>query len=106
AFNEAYKNANPTILEPIMNIEILTPEEYVGVIINDLIARRGKVLNIEVIKEYRVLSGIVPLKETFGYATAIRSLSSGRATYSMHFSHYEILPEEEIKKIFPYLEIK
>ncbi|MCS7249747.1 MAG: elongation factor G [candidate division WOR-3 bacterium] len=106
AFNEAYKNASPTILEPIMSIEILTPEEYVGTIINDLVARRGKILKIEVIKEYRVLSGIVPLKETFGYATAIRSLSSGRATYSMHFSHYDILPEEEIKKIFPYLEIK
>lgn len=106
AFNEAYKNAQPKILEPIMNIEILTPEEYVGVIINDLMARRGKILKIELIKEYRVLSGIVPLKETFGYATIIRSLSSGRATYSMHFSHYEILPDEEIKKIFPYLEIK
>jgi elongation factor G len=103
AFNEAYKNGMPTILEPIMNIEILTPEEYVGIIINDLIARRGKILKIELIKDYRLLFGTVPLKETFGYATVIRSLSSGRATYSMHFSHYEKLPEEEIKKIFPYL---
>lgn len=103
AFNEAYKNGAPTILEPIMNIEILTPEEHVGIIINDLIARKGKVIKIELIKDYRVLYGTVPLKETFGYATTIRSLSSGRATYSMHFSHYERLQEDEIRKVFPYL---
>jgi len=103
AFHDAFLKGSPTLLEPIMSIEIILPDEYVGQVISDLAARRGKVWNIEQLKGYKMLLGEVPLSETFGYATAIRSLTSGRGTYSLQFLRYELIPDEEKKRLFPHL---
>jgi elongation factor G len=82
-----------------MAIEIVTPEEYIGEIICDLTARRGRVTKIEMVKVNRIILGQVPLATTFGYATAFRSLSQGRASYSMQFSHYAPVSEAELARI-------
>jgi elongation factor G len=103
AFREAFLKAEPTFLEPIMDLEVVTPDAYVGNIIADLNARRGRIVNLETIKGHKIIHGLVPLVETFGYATAIRSLTQGRVSHSMQFSHYEIIPEELKTKLFPYL---
>lgn len=103
AFREAFLKANPTFLEPIMDLEIVTPDMYVGNIIADLSARRGKIVNLESIKGHKIIHGLVPLSETFGYASTLRSLTQGRASHSMQFSHYEQIPEELKTKLFPYL---
>ncbi|NWF97313.1 MAG: elongation factor G [Nitrospirae bacterium] len=93
AFKEAAKNAKPVILEPIMNIEIVTPEEYMGDVIGDLNSRRGRVQNIEKRGNAQVIKGQAPLAEMFGYATDLRSKTQGRATYTMQFSHYSEVPK-------------
>jgi len=89
-----WKRLNPLLLEPIMKIEINTPDPYMGDIIADVNRRRGKINNM---RRYRKgsqkLSGWVPLKEVFGYASALRTMSSGRASYSMEFHRYESLPK-------------
>lgn len=92
AFKNAAKNAGSLILEPIMNLEIETPEIYMGDIISDINKRRGQILDSESKANARIISAKVPLAETFGYVTVLRSLSSGRATSSMEFSHYEKVP--------------
>lgn len=98
AFKKAAERAKPILLEPIMKIEIITPEAYLGDIISDLNARRGRVEGIEeVTSSIKAIKGIVPLSETFGYATALRSLSQGRATYSMHFYRYEPIPPDVLE---------
>lgn len=89
AFRQAYNKAAPVILEPMMKLEIVVPEEYMGSIINDLNSRRGKVSEITARKEQQIVNAYAPLSEMFGYATALRSLSQGRAVYTMQFSHYE-----------------
>jgi elongation factor G len=94
AFQEAARKAEPAILEPIMDIEIVVPEEYMGDIIGDLNTRRGKVAGIIHRTEAVVIAAQVPLSEMFGYATSLRSLSQGRAVYSMQFSHYSAVPDE------------
>ncbi|UCC78560.1 MAG: elongation factor G [Candidatus Zixiibacteriota bacterium] len=94
AFQEAARKAEPTILEPIMDIEIVVPEEYMGDIIGDLNTRRGKVAGMIHRAEAVVIAAQVPLSEMFGYATILRSLSQGRAVYSMQFSHYSAVPED------------
>jgi elongation factor G len=86
-----------------MSIEIISPDEYTGSVISDLAARRGKVLTIEQLKGYKMLLGEIPLSETFGYATTIRSRTSGRGTYSIQFLRYDLIPEEERKRLFPHL---
>jgi elongation factor G len=106
AFREAFLKADPTLLEPIMNIEIISPDEYVGSVISDFQARRGKILKMESVKNHKIIFGLIPLQETFGYATVIRSLSQGRASYSMQFDHYEKIPPELISKYFPYLAVR
>lgn len=93
AFKEAAKNAKPVLLEPIMSIEIVTPEEYMGDVIGDLNARRGRVLNIERRGNVQVIKAHAPLAEMFGYATSLRSKTQGRATYTMQFSHYDEVPK-------------
>ncbi len=103
AFRDAFMKAEPTLMEPIMDLEVVTPEEYLGAVIADINARRGKVLRLETVKGHRIIYGQVPLAMTFGYATALRSLTQGRASSSLQFSHYEKLPEEEKVKIFPSL---
>ncbi len=93
AFKEAVKNAKPVILEPIMSLEVVTPEEYMGDVIGDLNGRRGKVISIERRGNVQVIKAYAPLAEMFGYATDLRSKTQGRATYTMQFSHYEEVPK-------------
>lgn len=93
AFKEGAQKAKPVLLEPIMKVEITTPEEYMGDIMGDFNSRRGRIDGMENRPGAQVIRGFVPLSEMFGYATAIRSASQGRAAYSMHFSHYEEVPK-------------
>jgi elongation factor G len=100
AFRDAANAASPVILEPIMSTEIICPEDYMGGVIGDLNGRRGKILNMSIRHGLQVIKAEVPLGTMFGYSTALRSSSQGRATYSMEFSHYEPVPPnvaEEIK---------
>lgn len=91
-FKEAFRKAAPVLLEPCMSLEIITPEEHVGNIVGNICARRGKVLGIEAKVGQQIISAETPLAEMFGYATTLRSLSSGRAIYSMHFERYMEVP--------------
>jgi elongation factor G len=99
AVREGVKKAQPILLEPISSIEIITPEEYLGDVIGDLNARRGKVNGIEDGKAVKIINGEVPLSELFGYATTLRSKTQGRATYSMQFSHYNEAPQSVADEI-------
>jgi len=90
AFKEACVKAVPAVLEPVMSVEIVVPPEYMGAVINDFNSRRGKVLGIEARKDVQVVSGFAPLSEMFGYATALRSQSQGRASYTMQLDRYEV----------------
>lgn len=99
AFKEAMKKAQPVLLEPIMKLEITTPEDYMGNIISDLNSRRAKVESLETRGHLKVVVAKIPLSETFGYATVLRSLSQGRASYIMQFSHYQEVPEKIAEKI-------
>ena len=93
AFKEAARKAQPVLLEPIMAVEVVTPEEYMGDVIGDLNSRRGKVQSMEKRGNAQVIKALVPLAEMFGYATDLRSKTQGRATYTMQFSHYEEVPK-------------
>ncbi|NOZ25661.1 MAG: elongation factor G [Nitrospirae bacterium] len=93
AFKEAAKKASPVLLEPVMNVEVITPEEYMGDVIGDLNSRRGRMQNMEKRGNAQVIRAHVPLAEMFGYATDLRSKTQGRATYTMQFSHYEEVPK-------------
>jgi elongation factor G len=92
AFRDAMERAEPTLLEPVMRVEITTPEAYMGGIVADMASRRGTIHGMETRGSVQVISTHVPLASMFGYATDIRSVSQGRATFSMHFDHYEIVP--------------
>lgn len=93
AFQTAARQAGPVLLEPVMSVEVVTPEGFVGDIIGNLNSRRGKIIAIKLRKELQVIDAIAPLKELFGYATQLRSLSQGRATFTMEFCQYEVLPK-------------
>jgi len=93
AFREAGKKAQPVLLEPIMAVEVVSPEEYMGDILGDLSARRGKIEGMTTRKDAQVIRAMVPLAEMFGYATRLRSLTQGRALYTMQFSHYDEVPK-------------
>jgi len=102
ALKEACSKAGPVILEPIMYIEVLTPDEYLGDVMGDLSGRRGKVLGLDPRMGTQIIKAYVPLSNMFGYATDLRSNSQGRATYTMQFDHYEKVPSslaDEILKI-------
>ncbi|WP_299579698.1 elongation factor G [uncultured Sunxiuqinia sp.] len=99
AFKSAASKAGPKLLEPIMKTEIVTPEEYMGDIIGDLNRRRGQVAGMTEKAGARVIKATVPLSEIFGYVTVLRTLSSGRATSSMEFSHYEEVPKQMAVKV-------
>ncbi|MDA8078528.1 MAG: elongation factor G [Nitrospiraceae bacterium] len=92
-FKEAAKKARPVILEPIMNVEVVTPEEYMGDVIGDLNSRRGKIQQMDKRGKAQVIKSQVPLAEMFGYATDLRSKTQGRATYTMQFGSYEEVPK-------------
>ncbi len=93
AVKEGVKKADPVLLEPIMSVEVITPEEYMGDVIGDLNSRRGKMQSMEKRGNAQVIKAHVPLAEMFGYATDLRSKTQGRATYTMQFSHYEEVPK-------------
>ncbi len=92
AYRKATQKAHPVLLEPIMSVEVVTPEEYMGDIISDINKRRGQVQGMESRSGARVIKAMVPLVENFGYVTVLRSITSGRATSSMEFSHFEEVP--------------
>jgi elongation factor G len=92
AFKEATRKANPVLLEPIMAVEVVVPEEFMGDVIGDLSSRRGKVLGMNTRPAAQAIDARVPLAQMFGYATDLRSMTQGRATYTMQFSHYEPVP--------------
>jgi len=98
-FKKAFMKSAPILLEPHMSLEVITPEDYVGSIVGDICSRRGKVLGIERKGPQQIISAETPLSEMFGYATTLRSLSSGRATYSMHFEKYIEVPSALSEKI-------
>jgi elongation factor G len=99
AFKEAARKASPVLLEPVMSVEVVVPEEYMGVIIGDLSSRRGRIEGIEHRAGSQVIKAMVPLAEMFGYATNMRSNTQGRATFSMHFSRYEEAPRAVAEEI-------
>ncbi len=92
AFREGVQKAKPVLLEPMMRVEVVTPEEYMGDVIGDLNSRRGQVRGMEPQGNAQVVSAMVPLANMFGYVNTLRSMSQGRAQYSMHFDHYEQVP--------------
>jgi elongation factor G len=106
AVKDAFKKAKPILLEPIMKVENATPEEYQGDIMGDLNRRRGKIGSIEVKGNLTMIQAEVPLAEMFGYATAIRSLSKGRSSYSMEPSHFEQVPQQLVAAILDQKETK
>ncbi|RMD92265.1 MAG: elongation factor G [Calditrichaeota bacterium] len=93
AFKDAAAKADPVLMEPIMDVEVVVPEEYLGDVMGDLNARRGQIRGMVPRKDAQVISASVPLSEMFGYATTLRSLTQGRAIYTMQFSHYEPVPQ-------------
>jgi elongation factor G len=99
AFKDGAKKAQMVLLEPIMNVEVVTPEEYMGDVIGDLNSRRGKIQSMEKRGKAQVIKAMVPLSEMFGYATDLRSKTQGRATYTMQFSNYEEVPKNIMEGI-------
>ncbi|MCE2902016.1 MAG: elongation factor G [Gemmatimonas sp.] len=99
AFKEAARQASPCLLEPVMKVEVVSPEAYMGDVLGDLSSRRGKIGGMTQRGEAQVISATVPLAEMFGYSTKLRSMSQGRAVYSMEFSHYEEVPKSKAEEI-------
>jgi len=99
AFKEAAKRASPALLEPMMKVEVVSPEQYMGDVLGDLAARRGKIGGMIQRGEAQVIAATVPLAEMFGYSTRLRSMTQGRAVYSMEFSHYEEVPKSRAEEI-------
>lgn len=99
AFKDGMKKANPALLEPYFKVEVVTPEDYMGDVMGDLNSRRGRIEGMEARNNAQVIRSFVPLSEMFGYATQLRSMTQGRATYTMIFDHYEQVPASVAKKI-------
>ncbi len=99
ALKEGARRADPVLLEPIMNVEVVTPDEYLGDVMGDLSSRRGKIGGMVQRSSAQVIGASVPLAEMFGYSTTLRSLSQGRAVYTMQFSHYEEVPKSKAEEI-------
>jgi elongation factor G len=99
AIKEGVRRANPVLLEPIMDVEVVTPADYMGDIIGDLSSRRGRVGGMTERAGARVIGASVPLGEMFGYSTTLRSMSQGRAVYTMQFAHYEEVPKSKAEEI-------
>jgi elongation factor G len=99
ALHEAAKAAHPALLEPIMALEIVTPEEHLGDVLGDLNARRGQVTDVAQREGVRVIEASVPLAELFGYATTLRSLTRGRAGYTMEPTRLDLVPENLCREL-------
>jgi elongation factor G len=103
AFREALQKAGAILLEPIMKVEVVSPEEYLGNVIGDLNSRRGQIIGTDSRGNAQVINAMVPLANMFGYVNNLRSMSQGRASYTMQFDHYEQVPTavaQEIQKKF------
>jgi elongation factor G len=101
AFKEAARKAEPVILEPVMHVEVVVPDEYMGDVIGDLNARRGKIRGMEDRAGAKVVVATVPLAEMFGYATDLRSRTQGRATFTMQFAFYDEVPAHKYAELQP-----
>jgi elongation factor G len=99
AFREGIKKASPKLLEPIMKVEVVTPEEYMGDVIGDLNSRRGQISGMDQRGNARVVNAMVPLANLFGYVNTLRSMSQGRAQFTMMFDHYEQVPQHVADEI-------
>jgi elongation factor G len=99
AFKDAVTRAEAKLMEPVMQVEVIVPDEYMGDVIADLNSRRGRIEGMSTRPDGRVIDATVPLSEMFGYATRLRSLSQGRAIYSMEFARYDLVPEELSDKL-------
>jgi elongation factor G len=99
AFKEAARLAGPVLLEPVMKVEVVVPEEYMGDIMGDLSSRRGRIVSMEARGGTQIVNARVPLSEMFGYATDLRSRTQGRATYTMHFERYEQAPQNVSEEV-------
>ena len=99
AFKDAMRKSNPVLLEPIMRVEVSTPEQYMGDVIGDINSRRGRIESFEDINGAKLIKGYVPLAEMFGYATDLRSKTQGRASYSMFFNNFEKVPKNVQEKV-------
>jgi elongation factor G len=99
AVKEAARQASPVLLEPVMDVEVVTPADYMGEVIGDLSSRRGKIGGMTQRADAQVIAASVPLSEMFGYSTTLRSMSQGRAIYSMQFSHYQEVPKSKAEEI-------
>ena len=106
AFKDAMSKANPVLLEPIMSLEVVAPDEYLGDIVGGINARRGKIEEMEMRKGSRVLKALVPLEEMFGYATILRTLTQGRGVFSMEFFRYGTIPPPIMEEIIARIEGK
>ena len=98
-FKEAARRGSPVLLEPVMRVEVVVPEEYMGDIMGDLSSRRGKITSMEARGGTQIVNARVPLSEMFGYATDLRSRTQGRATYTMHFDRYEQAPQNVSEEV-------
>jgi elongation factor G len=99
AMKDAFKKAKPFMLEPIMSVEVTTPTDYQGDVMGDLNRRRGQISSMETKGAVAILKAMVPLAEMFGYSTVVRTLSSGRASYSMEPAHFEQVPQNIVDQI-------
>ncbi|HRZ25327.1 MAG TPA: elongation factor G [Spirochaetota bacterium] len=99
AFKEAARDASPTLMEPVMTLEVVCPDEYTGDVINDVNSRRGRIETIDMRGELKVVKSKVALSEMFGYATSLRSLTQGRASHTLQFSHFEMVSKEVMDRI-------
>jgi elongation factor G len=93
------KRAEPIILEPVMDVEVVTPEDFMGPVMGDLQSKRGKIEGMELRGSAQIIRSKVPLSEMFGYSTNLRSMTQGRATYTMQFAHYEETPRSIMQEI-------
>jgi elongation factor G len=101
AFKEALRDAGPLLLEPIMNVELLAPDEHAGALISDLKSRRGKIQDQDMRGDTARINAVVPLATLFGYRNSLSFLSRGRATFEMRFSHYAPVPSADDNEPFP-----
>ena len=99
AFRQGIAKAEPALLEPKMKVEVVTPEEYLGDVLGDLNSRRGQIQEMNTRGNANVVNAIVPLANMFGYVNNLRSLTQGRANYTMQFDHYELVPSSVVEEV-------
>ncbi len=99
AFKEACKSAGQILLEPVMSVEVIVPEQFMGDVIGDLNSRRGRIMGMDTRGGFQIVSAKVPLANMFGYSTDLRSKTQGRASYTMEFAHYEQVPNSVLEVI-------